>query len=165
MTRFTTAEDKASFANKLCRFIAADFKESLFTKNLYDRLAGSFGLIAHGDRNGFYVPFFRDLVGKAASLDQTVRWIPRGDPAWTHSDVERAVIGRPKAARLLDAHRALRAAEIEGAERELLRRLAAKYGANAPPMPPPTPPPVLHCPAPARRNTPAPRPPEQHSLF
>jgi hypothetical protein len=38
---------KAEFANKLCKFIAADFKETLFTKTLYSRLSNTFGHIAH----------------------------------------------------------------------------------------------------------------------
>ena len=46
-TKWDTAEVKAKFANDLCRFMAADFKESLFTKALYQRLSMCFGHIAH----------------------------------------------------------------------------------------------------------------------
>jgi len=46
-TKWNSAAQKAAFANALCRFIAADFRESLFTQNLYRRLALSFGHIAH----------------------------------------------------------------------------------------------------------------------
>jgi hypothetical protein len=46
-TKWDSAEVKAEFANKLCKFIAADFKESLFTKALYSRLSNTFGHIAH----------------------------------------------------------------------------------------------------------------------
>jgi hypothetical protein len=31
-TKWDTGEDKAKFANGLCRFIAADFKQTLFTE-------------------------------------------------------------------------------------------------------------------------------------
>jgi hypothetical protein len=46
-TKWDSAETKADFANKLCKFIAADFKESFFTKALYNRLHQTFGNIAH----------------------------------------------------------------------------------------------------------------------
>ena len=46
-TKWDSAEKKAEFANKLCKFIAADFKESLFTKAFYERLSMTFGHIAH----------------------------------------------------------------------------------------------------------------------
>jgi hypothetical protein len=39
-TQWETAQGKADFGNKLCKFIAADFKQSLFTKTLYGRLRG-----------------------------------------------------------------------------------------------------------------------------
>ena len=38
-TKWETGADKAGFANGLCRFIAADFKLTLFTDKLYRRLA------------------------------------------------------------------------------------------------------------------------------
>lgn len=37
-TKWDGAEIKAEFANDLCRFIAADFKDTLFTKEFYQRL-------------------------------------------------------------------------------------------------------------------------------
>jgi hypothetical protein len=46
-TKWDSAEAKADFANKLCQFIASDFKESLFTKVLYNRLNMTYGHIAH----------------------------------------------------------------------------------------------------------------------
>ena len=46
-TKWDNSEVKAKFANDLCRFIAADFKESLFTKALYQRLSMCLGHIAH----------------------------------------------------------------------------------------------------------------------
>ena len=46
-TKWDSAFEKAAFANALCRFMSADFRESLFTQKLYRRLALSFGHIAH----------------------------------------------------------------------------------------------------------------------
>jgi hypothetical protein len=57
-TKWDTADAKAHFASKLCKFIAADFKEGLFTNALYSRLRNCFGHIAHYNRNGFFERFF-----------------------------------------------------------------------------------------------------------
>jgi hypothetical protein len=46
-TKWTTAEQKATFANQLMAFISADFPESKFTKKFYNRLSQTFGMIAH----------------------------------------------------------------------------------------------------------------------
>ncbi len=46
-TKWDNSEVKSKFANDLCRFMAADFKESLFTKALYQRLSMCWGHIAH----------------------------------------------------------------------------------------------------------------------
>jgi hypothetical protein len=160
-TKWDTGEDKAKFANGLCRFIAADFKQTLFTEKIYRRLAMTFGHIAHFNRFGFLAEFFEDPRGKVAFLEQTLMWCPCGDPAWTYSDVERAVLKRLRACDLLAAYRQLRAAEIEGAERELLRRLQAKYAGGAAP----TMAPVLHCPPTPKPGIAARKPAEQSSLF
>jgi hypothetical protein len=159
-TKWNTADDKASFANTLCRFIAADFKTSLFTDKLYRRLSDTFGHIANFDKNGFIAVFFEDLRGKVDFLEQTISWRPCGDPAWTYSDVERAILRRLKACDILGAYRAMRAAEVEGLERELLRRLAAKYDGTAAESQPP----ILHCPVPPKSAKQRPTP-GQPSLF
>ena len=46
-TQWSTAEDKAKFANALMKFIAGDFPRQSFTKSLYRRLSNTFGHIAH----------------------------------------------------------------------------------------------------------------------
>jgi hypothetical protein len=161
-TKFYTAEDKAAFANTLCRFMASGFDQKLFTEKLYRRLAMSFGHIAHYNRFGFIAEFFENRRGQVAFLEQMVGWVPCGDPAYTFFDVERAVQGRLRACKLLDAYRALRTAEIEGAERELLRRLQTKYQDGRRPL---TAAPVLHCPAPVRTRPASPAPKDQSSLF
>ena len=158
-TKWDSADAKADFANKLCRFMAADFKESLFTKVLYRRLSLCFGHIAHYNSFGFFAHFFHDLQGKVAFLEETLLWRPCGDPTYTFCDVERPVQARLRACNLLAAYRALRVAEVEGAERELLRRLEEKYAeasstAEAP---------VILARQPPRREHPTPT--EQQSLF
>ena len=158
-TKWEPADAKAEFANKLCRFIAADFKEAMFTKTLYRRLSLCFGHIAHYDSFGFFDHFFRDLRGKVAFLEEALLWPPCGDPAYTFCDVERAVQARLRTCNLLAAYRALRAAEIEGAERELLRRLQSKCG-ESPGDPEPT---LIHAGRPLRQ--PCPPPAEQQTLF
>ncbi|MBN8900447.1 MAG: hypothetical protein BGO51_24310 [Rhodospirillales bacterium 69-11] len=158
-TKWESPDAKADFANKLCRFIAADFREAMFTKTLYRRLSLCFGHIAHYDSFGFLDHFFRDLRGKVAFLEETLLWPPCGDPGYTFCDVERDVQARLRTCNLLAAYRALRAAEVEGAERELLRRLQTKYG-ESPSAPEPTP---IHTVRPPRQ--PRPPPAEQQTLF
>jgi hypothetical protein len=66
-TKWDTADAKAQFANKLGKFIAADFKEGLFTNALYSRLSNCFGHIAHYSRNGFFESFFQTPQAKSIS--------------------------------------------------------------------------------------------------
>jgi hypothetical protein len=141
-TKWDTAADKAQFANSLCRFIAADFKQDLFTKKLYRRLSLTFGHIAHFNLHGFFEYFFLDQQGKIAFLEQTLAWWMYGDPHYTFCDVERAVQARLQACNLLEAYRALRAAEVEQAERALLALLHRKYEGQEAPAPSVVP--VLH---------------------
>jgi hypothetical protein len=161
-TQWDGAEAKADFANKLAKFIAADFKQSLFTKALYRRLSNTFGHIAHYDIHGFYGTFFHTIAGKIEFLDQTLQYPCYGDSAFTYSDVERAFIRRLRKSNLLASYRALRAAEVEKAERATLARLKAQHEGDSTASPRPEPiviVPVI--PASSRRAP----PPEQHSLF
>ena len=63
-------------------------------------------------------------------------------------DVERAVLARLRKSNLLDAYRALRAAEVEGAERALLAKLREKYEGS--PASSQTSAPILHPGAPPK---------------
>ena len=146
-TKFDTSEDKAWFANALCRFIARDFPESMWTQRLYRRLSLTFSIIAHYNRHQFWAEFFDGLQGKVAFLEQILAHPGYGQPDTTYCDAERAVQTRLRAAKTLTTYRALRAAEIEGAERTLLSRLREKYdgvpptrAADLPILRPPTPP-------------------------
>jgi hypothetical protein len=66
---------------------------------------------------------------------------------------------RLRSCNLLGAYRALMAAEVEGVERELLRRLQSKYG-ESPGVPEST---LIHAGRPPRQ--PRPPPAEQQTLF
>ena len=158
-SKWDSAATKANFANTHCQFMAAGFKESLFTKVFYNRLHLTYGHIACYNREGFLSTYFRDLAGKVAFLEHIIRWPCFGDPAFTYCDVERAVQARLRSCDLLAAYCALRAAEVEGAEREFLWRLQSKYG--KPPGAPETT--LIHAGRPPRQ--PRPPPAEQQTLF
>jgi hypothetical protein len=160
-TKWDTADAKAQFANKLGKFIAADFKEGLFTNAIYSRLSNCFGHIAHYSRNGFFETFFQTLPGKIDFLEQTLQWPCFGDTTHTFCDVERAVQARLHKFGLLDAYQVLRAAEMEKTERATLTRLKEKFeGADAPARAETV---ILTtaAPCPARRTTSS----DQQSLF
>ena len=161
-TEWETAQGKADFGNKLCKFIAADFKQSLFTKALYGRLSNCFGHIAHYNIHGFFETFFQNLTGKIEFLELSLQWPCYGDPAFTFCDVERAVIARLRKSGLLESYRALRAAEIEKAERMTLARLKAHYEGDGA-APPSCQPAILTTPVP--RTTRRASTPEQATLF
>lgn len=162
-TQWDSSEVKAKFANGLSRFIAADFKESLFTKDLYRRLSMCWRHIAHYNREGFFSEFFLDQRGKVDFLEQTLAWHCFGDPEYTYSDVERAVNARLRSCNLLGAYRALRAAEVETAEREILKRLQQKYEGGKARQIAPTP--ILHAGAPPKPNGRKASPEQQAALF
>ena len=161
-TQWETAQGKADFGNKLCKFIAADFKQSLFTKALYGRLSNCFGHIAHYNIHSFFETFFQNITGKIEFLELSLQWPCYGDPAFTFCDLERAVIARLRKSGLLESYRALRAAEIEKAERMTLARLKAQYEGVAA-EPPSGQPVILITPVP--RTTRRASTPEQATLF
>jgi hypothetical protein len=98
-TQWSTAEDKAKFANALMKFIAHEFPRQSFSKTLYQRLSNTFAHIAHTNQDGYYSVFFERDADKVVFLDQTLRWPCFGDPTYTFCDVERAVQQRPASAR------------------------------------------------------------------
>ena len=158
-TKWDTGADKAWFANALCRFIAHDCPRQQWTQRLYRRLALCYGHIAHYNSQGFWDEFFGTLQGKVAFIEQTLHWPCFGQPDYTYCDVERAVQARLCAADTLANYRALRAAEVECAERALLNALRAKYDGVAPskatelPIPRPPAPPRTHPTAVPERQT------------
>ena len=71
-TKWSTAEDKAKFANALMKFIANEFPRPAFSKALYQRLSNTFGHIANYNRDRFYSVFFERDADKVVFLDQTL---------------------------------------------------------------------------------------------
>ena len=126
-TAWDTAADKAKFANQFVRFVESGFKDTLFPKWFYTRLSMTFGHIAHFDRGGFYGTWFRSTRAKLDFLRQTVEWPGYGDPAFTYSDVEKAVAVWVRERKLVDYYLGRLAGETELAERTELARLTAKY--------------------------------------
>jgi hypothetical protein len=88
----------------------------------------TFGHIAHYNRAGFWSEFFTTAADKVRFIEQTVQHPCYGDPAWTYSDVERALQAWLKAEGTLDQYRRKLAEETEAAERAQLARLQKKYG-------------------------------------
>ena len=132
-TQWSTAEDKAKFANALMKFIAHEFPRQSFSKTLYQRLSNTFGHIAHTNQDGYYSAFFERDADKVVFLDQTLRWPCYGDPTYTFCDVERAVQRRLRAANVIEVFRMREADATRKRELDILARLQAKYGANREP--------------------------------
>ncbi len=132
-TKWSTAEDKAKFANALMKFIANEFPRPALSKALYQRLSNTFGSIAHTNREGYYSVFFERDADKVVFLDQTLRWPCYGDPTYTFCDVEGAVQRRLRAANVIEVFRMREADATRKRELDALARLQAKYGTNREP--------------------------------
>jgi hypothetical protein len=90
-TKFSTATDKAKFANHFITFIKSGCDETKFPKWFYTRLSMCFGHIAHYDQDGFYGTFFSSQEGRQRFAKITMEYRCNGDPEWTYSDVEKAI--------------------------------------------------------------------------
>ena len=126
-TQWDTAQDKAAFAKLFVRFVLGGFAAQHFTDKFYRRLSNTFGNIAHYDRGGFWSEFFTTTADKVRFLEQTLQWPCYGDPAWTYSDVEKALQAWLRDAGILDQYRQTLAGETEATERAELARLQQKY--------------------------------------
>jgi hypothetical protein len=126
-TKWDSAEQKAQFGNKLLKFIADDFPRHSFTKQIYNRLHLTFGHIAHYNLEGFYSTFFETTSTKVEFIEQTIAWPCWGDTDDTYCDVERAVIKRVRASRVLQILQTQLASETRARELKLLDRLKQKY--------------------------------------
>ena len=134
-TEFSTAQDKAAFGNYFFRFIEAEWKESIFTKGFYNRLSSCFGHIAHYDQQGFYSTWFASDEARLRFLHHTLRFPCYGDPAYTFSDVERAIKTELRRRPLIEQYEARIAAAVRARELAQLERLQAKYGVPTPTSP------------------------------
>lgn len=133
-TAFHDAAAKATFGNQLLAFIAEDFPRRRFTQSFYRVLCQHFGMIAHYDVHGFWAEYFTTTADKLRFLEALVAHPCWGDPAFTFSDLERAVIRRLRDAGLVARFRATLLRETEAAERALLNRLQARYQPQTPPV-------------------------------
>jgi len=127
-TKFHDAADKAWFGNYLLAFVADYCPEHRFTDKFYLRLSNCFGHIAHYCKADFIGEYFTSAEDKHRFLKDTMRHPSYGDPNWTFSDVERAVIVRLQRADILPIYARLAGQETEQQERAHLAQLAAKYG-------------------------------------
>ena len=126
-TQWDMSERKAKFANALMTFIADDFPRSKFHESFYRRLSNTFGHIANYNRDGFYQRFFLTAEDKCAFLEQCVTWPCYGDPAYTYSDVERAVAERLRESQVVAILSSQIAVERRRRELALLSELKARY--------------------------------------
>ena len=126
-TKWSTAEQKAKFANQLMAFIAADFPENKFTKALYNRLSQCFGMIAHYNREGFIDTFFTSLPGKVRFLKCLTEWPCYGSSEYTFSDVECATSAAIRSMGYVEIYDARLRRESETRERAILALLQTKY--------------------------------------
>lgn len=129
-TQWDTAEKKSAFATQFIKFVQSDFGKSKFPKAFYQRLSMTFGHIAHYNQGGFFEEFFTTTADKVRFLRQTLAQPCYGDPAWTYSDVERALQEWLRENGVLAKYENRLAAETEASERAVLVRLQARYGAG-----------------------------------
>ncbi|GHP00665.1 hypothetical protein KSF_107120 [Reticulibacter mediterranei] len=150
-TAFDSHEEKAKWANAMASWIRRGFPKNGWRKGLYEPLhTNLYGHIAHFDLHGFYAEWFADI-------HQQLQWLQyaakggafgggRGDPAYTWSDVERALSAWIRGSGLIERYQQRCAQEIEAKERALLSHLQQKYtteqpvitAASAPEKPPTT---------------------------
>ena len=126
-TKFHDGATKAGFGNQLLAFIAEDFPRKRFTLKFYRVLCQHFGMIAHYDVHGFWAEYFTSTADKLRFLEELTAHPCWGSPAFTFSDLERAVIARLRSAGLVARLRSTLARETEAGERALLNRLQARY--------------------------------------
>lgn len=90
-TEFSSAADKAKFANHMEKFIMGGFKQSQFHLWFYTRLSTCFGHIAHTNQGGFYATWFEHLEDRITFLQRILTQPGYGNPSCTFSDAEMAV--------------------------------------------------------------------------
>jgi hypothetical protein len=140
-SKFSTADEKADFANKLMAFIESGLEERKFTKALFRRLSLTYAFLAHYDHAGFMAEYFTRTEDKARFLEQIATHPCYGDPKHTYSDVEKAIKSRVRHMGFDGYYVDIARTEAEAAERAMLARLQAKYvsPASASPLLPSSP--------------------------
>ena len=127
-TQWTTAQEKADFANAFVRFVENNFRNEHFTESFYRRLSQTFGHVAHFNQATFYRTFFGTAVDKVRFLQRSVDHVPVGDPAFTFADVERLLRDWVVEHGLLDRVAKTATHAENRAEREQLKKLLDKHG-------------------------------------
>lgn len=128
-TKWATAEEKAKIANQMTRFILGGFQRGSFTKAMYERLSNMFGHVAHYNINSFYEQWFANLKAcRDWSEHSTGNWLSGlGDPRFTWSDVEKALIQWVRENQIAEQLEELYRMDIEQKELGLLNALRQKY--------------------------------------
>jgi hypothetical protein len=126
-TQWDSADDKAKFAKQFIKFVKSGFEQRHFTDRFYRRLSNTFSHIAHYDRGGFWQEFFTTTADKVRFLELTLKHPCYGDPAWTYSDVERAIQDWLKQKGILAKWQRQLHQELEASERAEFERLQAKF--------------------------------------
>lgn len=128
-TKWDSAEQKAKFANQFVRLIERGFQFHDFPKWFYNRLSNTFGHIAHYNQLGFWETWFENQGQQLAFLRHTATCQICGDPAFTYSDVERALQGWLKKNSIFIHNLELSITKKhEQHERSEYERLSAKFG-------------------------------------
>ncbi len=133
-TQWASAEEKAKTANKLTKFILDGFEQASFSKGMYQHLSNMFGHIAHYDINGFYSTWFADIKSCRDWAEHvTGSWLSGiGDPRFTWSDVETALIQWIRDNQIAEQLNELYRLDIEQKELTLLNALQRKYVSQDP---------------------------------
>jgi hypothetical protein len=126
-TQWSTQADKADFGNTLLYFIDADFKRTLFTTKLYNRLSMTFGHIAHTNLWGFWEEWFVEEADRVRFIEHLLRWPCYGDPTFTFSDVERALQREVQRQNYLCRFQSIADVALRAKEVAVLEKLQAKY--------------------------------------
>jgi hypothetical protein len=129
-TQWSDAAEKAKFANHFLRFTGKDFARGKFTRKFYHRLQLTFGHIAHYNLEGFFATWFTSTERKVEFLRHTLHWPCYGDPAFTFSDVKRAIQRRIRRAQVLEQYQAQLGAERLAHDRALYETLRARFGSQ-----------------------------------
>jgi hypothetical protein len=129
-TEWSTAADKAKFANHFVRFVQSGFKETMFPKWFYKQLSMTFGHIAHYNKNGFYSTWFATPDARVDFIKNCIAWGAYGDPEYTYCDVENALKAWLVKSGTLGVVTSVRNMVAEIRERGMLAQLQAKYGSR-----------------------------------
>ncbi|MBS1722487.1 MAG: hypothetical protein JSS66_05710 [Armatimonadetes bacterium] len=131
-TQWSTAEEKAAWANKLAAFVLSGFHESKWTKPVYNRLMNTFGHIAHYNINGFWDEWFCTPQRCMSWVRHTLEANIYGDPTYTYCDVERAFQKWLQSATAQKALETVQERAIEGNRQIAINMATVGLGALSP---------------------------------